>query len=204
MMNIRMMALIHKLRMEAMEGNNCRPLMKSRLLFIISIGFVSIFASPAWAYDANSTVNFSVTGKIEEPVCEVSVKPSNAIDLGTVAYQSLSGKPGASSAAKAVAIAFDNCSIGTASVTLTFSGTSFNSTYTEIYESENIYGAKDVGLQLLSAGDQKSLGPNDSYTYVFTEGSEHVFNMNARMYTPNGRVTTGNVAYTVTFNVVYK
>ncbi|MDW2612026.1 fimbrial protein, partial [Escherichia coli] len=68
--------------------------MKSRLLFIISIGFVSIFARPAGAYDANSTVNFNVTGKIEEPVCEVSIKPSSTIDLGTVSYQSLSGKPG--------------------------------------------------------------------------------------------------------------
>ena len=187
-----------------MEGNNCRSLMKSRLLFIISNGFVSIFARPAGAYDANSTVNFNVTGKIEEPVCEVSIKPSSTIDLGTVSYQSLSGKPGASSAAKIVAIAFDNCSLGTASVTLTFSGTSFSSTYTDIYESENIYGAKDVGLQLLSAGDQKVLGPNDSYTYAFIEGSEHVFNMNARMYTPNGRATRGSVAYTVTFNVAYR
>jgi outer membrane usher protein len=34
-----------------------------------------------------NTVNFNVTGKIEEPVCEVSVKPSSAIDLGTVSYQ---------------------------------------------------------------------------------------------------------------------
>jgi outer membrane usher protein len=34
-----------------------------------------MFVRPAWAYDANSTVNFNVTGKIEEPVCEVSVNP---------------------------------------------------------------------------------------------------------------------------------
>ena len=170
-----------------MEGNNCRSLMKSRLLFIISIGFVSIFARPAGAYDANSTVNFNVTGKIEEPVCEVSIKPSSTIDLGTVSYQSLSGKPGASSAAKIVAIAFDNCSLGTASVTITFSGTSFSSTYTDIYESENIYGAKDVGLQLLSAGIKRSWGQMTAIPMLSLRVLEHVFNMNARMYTPNGR-----------------
>lgn len=187
-----------------MKRGNGRLSIKPCLLLIISIGVLFIFARPAWPFNANSEVNFNVSGKIEEPVCEVSVKPSSTIDLGTVSYQSLSGKPGASSAAKIVAIAFDNCSLGTASVTITFSGTSFSSTYTDIYESENIYGAKDVGLQLLSAGDQKVLGPNDSYTYAFIEGSEHVFNMNARMYTPNGRATRGSVAYTVTFNVAYR
>lgn len=89
-------------------------------------------------------------------------------------------------------------------MTITFSGNSFDSTYSSIYENELIDGAKGVGLQLLSAVDQKSLGPNDSYTYLFNEGAEPIFNMSARMYTPNGRVTAGNVAYTVTFNVSYK
>ena len=190
--------------MKTMRVNNGGILTKSHALLLIGIGLASIFIKPAWAYDANSTVNFNVTGKIEEPVCEVSVKPSSAINLGIVSYQSLTGQPGASSDEKAVSIAFDNCSTGTVSVTLTFSGNSFNSTYPSIYENEEIYGAKDVGLQLLSAGDRKSLGPNDSYTYLFDEASEHVFNMVARMYTPYGRATVGSVAYTVTFNVAYK
>ncbi|EOX6950244.1 MAG: fimbrial protein [Klebsiella michiganensis] len=204
MMNNGVIALMHKLRMEAIRVNNGGPLTKSLGLLIIGIGLASISIKPAWAYDANSTVNFNITGKIEEPVCEVSVKPSSAINLGTVLYQQLINQPGASGDEKAVSIAFDNCSTGTASVTLTFSGNSFNSTYPSIYENELIEGAKGVGLQLLSAVDQKSLGPNDSYTYVFNEGSDHVFNMIGRMYTPTGRVTVGSVAYTVTFNVAYK
>ncbi|EPK7573700.1 fimbrial protein [Klebsiella michiganensis] len=204
MINNLAITLMHKLRMKTMRVNNGGILTKSHGLLLIGIGLASIFIKPAWAYDANSTVNFNVTGKIEEPVCEVSVKPSSAINLGIVSYQSLTGQPGASSDEKAVSIAFDNCSTGTVSVTLTFSGNSFNSTYPSIYENEEIYGAKDVGLQLLSAGDRKSLGPNDSYTYLFDEASEHVFNMVARMYTPYGRATVGSVAYTVTFNVAYK
>ncbi|HHS9609602.1 MULTISPECIES: fimbrial protein [Klebsiella] len=204
MINNFAITLMHKLRMKTMRVNNGGILTKSHGLLLIGIGLASIFIKPAWAYDANSTVNFNVTGKIEEPVCEVSVKPSSAINLGIVSYQSLTGQPGASSDDKAVSIAFDNCSTGTVSVTLTFSGNSFNSTYPSIYENEQIYGAKDVGLQLLSAGDRKSLGPNDSYTYLFDEASEHVFNMIARMYTPNGRATVGSVSYTVTFNVAYK
>ncbi|MEK0206739.1 fimbrial protein [Klebsiella michiganensis] len=204
MINNRMIALMHTLKMELMRVNNGGRLMKSYGIFIITIGLALILVRPAWAYDANSTVNFNITGKIEEPVCEVSVKPSSAIALGTVLYQQLIDKPGASGDDKAVSIAFDNCSTGTASVTLTFSGNSFNSTYSSIYENELIDGAKGVGLQLLSAVDQKTLGPNDSYTYVFNEGAEHVFNMIGRMYTPTGRVTVGSVAFTVTFNVAYK
>ena len=46
---------------------------------------IQLFVSAAaWAYDANSTVNFNVTGTIEEPSCEVSIKPSENIDLGTI------------------------------------------------------------------------------------------------------------------------
>lgn len=136
MMNNWMIALIHKLRMELMRVNNGGRLMKSFEVFIITIGLALMFVRPAWAYDANSTVNFNITGKIEEPVCEVSVKPSSAIDLGTVSYQSLSGKPGASSAAKIVSIAFDNCSKGTASVTLMFSGIVFVGNDINVYMNE--------------------------------------------------------------------
>ena len=203
-MNSWIIALIDKLRMEAMRISNGGILTKSYGLFIISIGFASISINPAWAYDTSSSVNFNITGKIEEPVCEVSVKPSSAIDLGTVSYQKLTNKPGASSDATTVSIAFDNCSTGTASVTLMFSGIVFVGNDINVYMNELFSGAQDVWLQLQSAVDQKNLGPGDSYTYFFTDGAEHVFNMIARMYTPNGRVTAGSVSYTVTFNVAYK
>ena len=204
MMNNWMIALIHKLRMELMRVNNGGRLMKSFGVFIITIGLALMFVRPAWAYDANSTVNFNITGKIEEPVCEVSVKPSSAIDLGTVSYQSLSGKPGASSAAKIVSIAFDNCSKGTASVTLMFSGIVFVGNDINVYMNELFSGAQDVWLQLQSAVDQKTWDQVIAIPIFFTDGAEHVFNMIARMYTPNGRVTAGSVSYTVTFNVAYK
>lgn len=204
MMNINIFGLNQKVRTVAMQVNHVKPLMKSRTLLLIT-GLLLSGTMPAWAYDATSTVNFNVTGTIEEPVCEVSVKPSNAIDLGTVSYQYLTGKPGATSETTAVSLVFDNCSTGTTSAAITFNGVPFDSTYTAIYENELIYGAKDVGLQLLSAEDQKTLGPNDSYTYVFNDSSSgHTFDMSARMYTPYGHVTAGNVAYTVTFNVSYK
>lgn len=161
--------------------------------------------TPARAYEANSTVNFNITGNIEEPVCEVSVKPSSAIDLGTVSYQRMTGKPGSSSDSTALSLVFDNCSTGTASVTIAFNGGSFDSTYSAIYDNDFVYGAKGVGLQLLSAEDGKTLGPNDQYTYTFSNDTEgHVFNMNAKMYSPYGIVSPGKVAFTVTFNVSYK
>lgn len=204
MMNINIFGLNQKVRTVAMRVNHAKPSMKSRTLLLIT-GLLLSGTMPAWAYDATSTVNFNVTGTIEEPVCEVSVKPSNAIDLGTVSYQYLTGKPGATSETTAVSLVFDNCSTGTTSAAITFNGVPFDSTYTAIYENELIYGAKDVGLQLLSAEDQKTLGPNDSYTYVFNDSSSgHTFDMSARMYTPYGHVTAGNVVYTVTFNVSYK
>ena len=202
MNNLNILCFEHTTKMIAMRIRHAQsPL---RLAIAAIVGLLAS-ASSAWAYDATSTVNFNVTGNIEEPVCEVFVKPSNAISLGTVSSQRLTGKPGASSDTTTVSLAFDNCSTGTSSVTITFSGAPFDSTYPTIYVGELIDGAKDVGLQLVSAADGKTLGPNESYTYAFTASpGGHAFDMAARMYTPYGKVTPGNVAYTVTFNVSYK
>lgn len=206
MMELNIFGLGQKIRMTGMSINNIRRLAKYAGWLSLTSTFILLYSMmPARAYEANSTVNLNITGNIEEPVCEVSVKPSSAIDLGTVFYQRLTGKPGSSSDSTALSLVFDNCSTGTSSVTITFSGLSFDNTFKSIYVNEIIYGAKEVGLQLLSAQDQQSLGPNDRYTYVFNDSADgNVFNMLARMYTPTGRVAAGKVAFTVTFNVSYK
>ncbi len=169
---------------------------------------IQLFASTTvWAYDANSTINFNVTGMIEEPSCEVSVKPSDNIDLGTVSYQHMTGKPGANSGNTPVYLEFENCSKDTASVTITFSGSYYDDTYSMIYKNAQTdsTGAKGVGLQLFSLKDAKSLGPGDQYTYIFSdEAGGHVFDMIARMYTPYGVITAGKVLFSATFNVSYK
>lgn len=59
-------------------------------------------------------------------------------------------------------------------------------------------------LPLLRAVEQKIQGPNDSYAEIFAEDTESVFNMIARMDTPNERITVRNIACTVTFNVSSK
>lgn len=169
---------------------------------------IQLFVSAAaWAYDANSTVNFNVTGTIEEPSCEVSIKPSENIDLGTVSYQHMTGKAGANSENVPVYLQFENCAQGTASVTITFSGSGYDSTYSMIYKNAQTdsSGAKGVGLQLFSLKDSKSLGPGDQYIYTFSDGEGgHTFDMIARMYTPYGQITAGGVIYAATFNVYYK
>lgn len=175
---------------------------------LLGAGFIISFflSSGAWAYDASSTVNFNVTGMIEEPSCEVSIKPSDNIDLGTVSFQHLTGKPGANSANVPVYLEFENCSKGTRAVTITFSGSYYDSTYSMIYKSAAVgTGAKGVGLQLFSLKDSKSLGPGDQYIYTFSdEAGGHVFDMIARMYTPYGQITAGKVLFAATFNVSYK
>lgn len=208
MMSLNIFGSGQKVRMVAMRIKYVKTSAESLLLLFISgIGFLLSSTMPAWAYDAASTVNFNVTGTIEEPVCEVSIKPSENIDLGTVSYQHLTGKPGANSENIPVYLEFENCSKGTASVTITFSGSYYDSTYSMIYKNAQTdsSGAKGVGLQLFSLKDAKSLGPGDQYTYTFSdEPGGHVFDMIARMYTPYGQITAGGVIFTSTFNVSYK
>ncbi|VUS22829.1 fimbrial protein [Klebsiella spallanzanii] len=188
------------------ENQYFSALRNARLLALCCI--IQLFnSSTVWAYDANSTVNFSVTGIIEEPSCEVSVKPSDNIDLGIVSYQHMTGKPGANSENVPVQLDFKNCSSGTASVTITFSGAYYDNTYTMIYKNAQTgsSGAKGVGLQLFSLKDTKSLGPGEKYTYAFSnETGGHTFDMIARMYTPYGKITPGDVMFITTFNVSYK
>lgn len=180
----------------------------SNAKLLASCCVIQLFASTAvWAYDANSTINFNVTGMIEEPSCEVSVKPSDNINLGTVSYQHMTGKPGANSGNTPVYLEFENCSKDTASVTITFSGSYYDDTYSMIYKNAQTdsTGARGVGLQLFSLKDAKSLGPGDQYTYIFSdEAGGHVFDMIARMYTPYGIITAGKVLFSATFNVSYK
>lgn len=180
----------------------------SNAKLLASCCVIQLFASTAvWAYDANSTINFNVTGMIEEPSCEVSVKPSDNINLGTVSYQNMTGKPGANSGNTPVYLEFENCSKDTASVTITFGGSYYDDTYSMIYKNAQTdsTGAKGVGLQLFSLKDAKSLGPGDQYTYIFSdEAGGHVFDMIARMYTPYGVITAGKVLFSATFNVSYK
>lgn len=195
-------------RLPVQVAKMARSSLFSNAKLLASCCVIQLFASTAvWAYDANSTINFNVTGMIEEPSCEVSVKPSDNINLGTVSYQHMTGKPGANSGNTPVYLEFENCSKDTASVTITFSGSYYDDTYSMIYKNAQTdsTGAKGVGLQLFSLKDAKSLGPGDEYTYIFSgEAGGHVFDMIARMYTPYGVITAGKVLFSATFNVSYK
>ncbi|HDT6510120.1 TPA: fimbrial protein [Klebsiella aerogenes] len=182
---------------------------KITLVLIFAIGLLpaSLFiATSALAYDASSTLNITVTGSIEEPACEVTVKPSTTIDLGTVSYQILTGKAGAHGDSTPVKLVFNNCMSGLSSVTLSFSGSSFDETYPSIYKNfqTGSNGATGVGMQLLSQTDQQPLGPGDRYLFTFDNTDTHTFNMIARMYSPYGNIRAGVVGFTATFDVAYK
>lgn len=166
-----------------------------------------LLSAPGLAYESNSTVNFKVTGTIEAPSCEVAVEPSNRIDLGTVPYQTFSGKAGSSSASVPVKLLFSNCSAYASAVTITFSGAGFDEAHTSIYKSymTGNSGASGIGLQLLSMADQQLLGPGNQYLFTFdSEADIHTFTMAARMYSPYGQVSPGIVGFTATFDVAYK
>lgn len=167
----------------------------------------SFFIAPcALAYDESSTLNINVTGSIEEPSCEVAVKPPTTIDLGTVSYQTLTGKAGSHGQSTPVKLEFTNCAAGLTSVTLSFSGSSYDDTYPSIYKSNQTgsNGASGVGMQLLSQTDQQTLGPSERYLYTFDNTDTHTFNMLARMYSPYGKISAGVVGFTATFDVAYK
>ncbi|BBK14525.1 MULTISPECIES: fimbrial protein [Klebsiella] len=166
-----------------------------------------LLSASGLAYESSSTVNFKVTGTIEAPSCEVAVDPSNRIDLGTVPYQTFSGKAGSSSASVPVKLLFSHCSAYASAVTIAFDGARFDEAHASIYKSYRTgnNGASGIGLQLLSMADQQPLGPGDQYLYTFdSETDIHTFNMVARMYSPYGQVSPGIVGFTATFEVTYK
>lgn len=170
---------------------------------ICALFFIS---TSALAFDDSSTIDISVTGKIEEPSCEVAVQPSTTIDLGKVSYQTLTGKAGSSGESTPVKLEFSNCAAGTSAVTLSFSGSYFDDAHSSIYKNYQTGsdGASGVGMQLFSQTDQQPLGPGDQYLYTFDDVDIHTFNMIARMYSPYGKISAGVVGFTATFDVAYK
>ncbi|HEP1066030.1 TPA: fimbrial protein [Klebsiella aerogenes] len=175
----------------------------SRLSYLTGSLFI---AASAQAYTDSSTINISVTGSIEEPSCEVAIKPATTVDLGTVSYQTLTGKAGSSGADTPVQLAFSNCAAGLSAVTLSFSGSYFDDAHSAIYKNYQTgsNGATGVGMQLLSQTDQQPLGPGNRYLFTFDNTDTHTFNMIARMYSPYGKIRAGVVGFTATFDVIYK
>ena len=166
-----------------------------------------VISPPVFAYEDSSTLNFNVSGNIEEPSCNVEIKPSTTIDLGTVSYQTLTGKAGSSGESTPVKLEFSNCSAGISTVTLSFSGSYFDDAHASIYKNYQTGsdGASGVGMQLLSQADNQPLGPNDRYVYKFDDSAgAHTFNMIARMHSPYGKISAGIVGFTATFDVTYK
>lgn len=182
---------------------------KTGLILISSLSYLTgsfFIAASAQAYTDSSTINISVTGNIEEPSCEVAIKPATTVDLGTVSYQTLTGKAGSSGEDTLVQLAFSNCSTGLSAVTLSFSGSYFDDAHSSIYKNfrTGSDGASGVGMQLLSQTDMQPLGPGDQYLYIFDDAETHIFNMIARMYSPYGKIRAGVLGFTATFDVAYK
>lgn len=170
----------------------------------LTTGFLTA-SHTASAYDSGSTVNFNVTGKIEEPSCEITIKPSSSIDLGTVSSQHMSVS-GATGRNIPVGLEFSSCSANLSSITLQFDGQSYDSTYHMIYKNldDSNQAAQGIGLQLFTLDKMASLGPDEHYEFSFIKGSDvETLYLIARMYSPYGVKRAGVVKYSATFTTTY-
>ncbi|QPK01324.1 fimbrial protein [Enterobacter mori] len=180
--------------------------MKRNALLSGMLLFISISAR---AYDANSQVDFSVTGTIEPITCNVAILPSDNVNIGTISSQHLAGIPGGNGPSTVISLQFSGCTSEVTSSTITFSGEPYDGTYAMIYKNNRSGSdaAGGIGLQLFTTsgnGAFTPLGNGDAYDFQFDDTETNTFRMLARLYTPYGNVSAGAFSTTVTFNVSYQ
>ena len=173
-------------------------------LALLAITLVLPFAS--MAYDTQSTVNFSVSGEIIQPVCTVNVPSS--VELGTFNRQDLS-IAGANSKTIPVTISLTECSPGLTQATVTFSGQPYDDGVwgTTIYANQAPNGVEGLGLQLFNMDGKPLVNLANGVNYSFpvnTESRSGNLLFAARMYSPSGNTTKGSFSSSVTLTFTYK
>lgn len=159
------------------------------------------------AHNTNDVVQVSVVGSIISAPCNVSV-PNN-IFLGSYNQADLD-VAGGNSASVPFAISLSNCPSNITKVTVSFSGQPYpDSTFASaIYANTAVISpAGDLGLQLFNADGKTLVNLANGTTYqVDIDSATHAAKLPliSRMYTPHGKVTSGNFASVVTLNFAWQ
>ncbi|WP_373326458.1 fimbrial protein [Cronobacter turicensis] len=177
-----------------------------RLLVIALLICDALFPLTGRAGGGQSTINFSVSGNIIRPSC--NVEAPNVVKLGTFNRQELS-IPGANSASIPVQIKLTGCTGGLSEATATFSGQPYDNGAmgTAIYANQYENGATGIGLQLISADGKPLVNLANGVSYsVPVDADTHSGNLRmiARMYSPEGKPGAGDFSSSVTINFVYQ
>lgn len=191
-----------------MSGLMLRNLMSGhrRLLVMALLVCEMLLPFQTRAAGSQDTINFSVTGNIIRPSC--NIEAPNVVKLGTFNRQELS-VPGANSASIPVQLKLTGCNNGLSEATATFSGTPYDNGAmgTAIYANQYENGATGLGLQLINADGKPLVNLANGVSYsVPLDADTHSGNLRmiARMYSPDGKPGAGDFTSSVTINFTYQ
>ncbi|EOC1267584.1 fimbrial protein [Cronobacter malonaticus] len=178
-----------------------------RRAFLAALVFCeALFSFQSMAAGSQDTINFSVTGTIIRPSC--NIEAPGVVKLGTFNRQDFS-IPGANSASIPVQITLSGCMTGLSEATATFSGQPYDNGAmgSAIYANQYENGATGIGLQLINADGKALVNLANGISYsVPIDAGTHSGNLRmiARMYSPDGKPGAGDFSSSVTINFVYQ
>ncbi|MBT1850634.1 fimbrial protein (plasmid) [Enterobacter hormaechei] len=159
--------------------------------------FLILVAKDGFAGSTSATIN--ITGRITASPCTVDTETVNqSIDLGKVYAHDISA--GSGSDWKSFQLSLSKCPVGTSSVTVTFTGNP---------ASDNNYfansgSAEGVVLQISDSAHSVSYGNSDTLTESIDADRNVVFPLEARMYNPGNKITSGDFNAVVQIDFTYQ
>ncbi|EOI3488693.1 fimbrial protein SthD [Cronobacter sakazakii] len=172
------------------------------LALLISNALIPV---PGLAAGSQDTINFSVTGTIIRPSC--NIEAPSVVKLGTFNRQDLS-IAGANSASIPVLVKLTGCTAGLSEATAQFSGQPYDNGAmgTAIYANQAENGAGDLGLQLINFDGKPLVNLANGVSYsvpIKADTHSGMLSLIARMYSPLGKPTDGDFSSSVTINFIY-
>jgi len=158
------------------------------------------------AIHTNDSIQLQVEGKIIAAPCKVNTP--TIIALGAYAGKDLSVL-GANSTTKMFQIVMTECPAGATSATITFTGAPYNDPVfsSAIYANDVADGAGGIGLQLYNLDGKSLVNLANGISYsvdIDSTTASAVLPVAARMYSPYGKVTSGDFSTVVSLNFTYQ
>lgn len=172
---------------------------RNTLTFSITVFSLLLICRPVNA----DPVGLNVTGNVVAAPCEVSSDSIlKTIDLGNGSPIDVASlyTPGSTTPWVPFTLGVENCPAGTTTATINFHGEPDASNPDDMYK--NVGGAGNIAIQLQGAGGEP-FGDGKSFTGAISNNA-YTYNLRARVYSQNGRVTSGSIAGVVTAEFTYQ
>jgi len=167
---------------------------------LILVPLILLLSVKTFAAD-NVTIN--ITGRVAASSCNIDNSGTYNINLGQKIPSVKLINANSYSDWIPFNFTLSKCPTGTSSVTATFSGNADSSDTTIYANATGDEYAKNVAVQLQNAETGSNLGDKTTMNIKVASDKSVNFPLRARVYSTQGKATSGNISTTVLINLTY-